>query len=1035
MTNHLARRALCGMALLAAALLANRAAAREPVKEFLDGLRRAELYDLAAEYLQGLASNPNIAEEVKQTIPYELGKTLVEQSRAVKDPAARIKVLDQAAQQFQAFVAATPNHELVPTSQSELGRVLVERGLALVETARRPANAGRKDALIEEARGVFLQAQSLFDAAEKRISDEWEAIKIKAFNREDEKEVTLRRNALDALRLARVNAATVAYESSKTFEPGTPEHKQALEAAAERFRDLREKYRQYAIGLYAAMFQGRAYQDMGDTKRAVTTYQYVLEFPDDPAFHDIKTQCLSLALQCWTLDSEKQYEVAAQKGEEWLQKARPDDERSTAGFGIRYFTAIALDKQLDAAKAAGMPEDSGKRKTLLEHATFLTKYRGDYQRPAKTLIAKYRKVDTSLQPQTFAEARDAAKAALDAMAGHESFITVAQAKQDAAMLAEVAEREKAIEAAKEEARRMYELSLSLRDEETTLDDVNAVRYFLAYLYYQENRYFDAAVLGEFLARRYPESAGAKSSAHIALNAYRMTYSKSPAEERQFEMDRMAGIAQYITEKWPGEAEADMAWMILAEVAIERQDLAKAAEYLANIAPESPRRGEADLKSGSALWAQYLSAMKLPEQERPAPEELAALSQRAETTLAEGVARMRQAIVDPSQVTYTLLASELSLAQIYVESGQAAKALEVLERPDSGCLALVRAKAEVANRGNFYEETYKASLRAFVGAQRLTEAEQTMTELEALVGDRQDSAVRLTRIYISLGKQLEEQVDRLRSENKTAELQAVLDGFTRFLAVISAREQGNTFSSLNWVAETFFRLGSGLDTDDALTPEARNYYEQAAQTYETMLTRSKAEPDWAPQGAQTAMGLNVRIARCQRELGDYKKSLDRLAEILKQNPRILDAQVEAAYTYQEWGRVKPAYYNNAILGARKDPQSGELLFFGWQKLSAMLARNAQQRSLYFECAHNVAECRFRLGASQQGADRTRNFDLAMQLIVQIYKLNPEMGGDESMRKFDRLLRNIQTAAGKKSTGLQGLPKRQAPAATAAAGGGQ
>lgn len=1033
MTFHVARKALLGL-LLAAALLPVRGEAKEPVQQFLEGLRRAELFDLAAEYLQSLANNPSISDEVKRTIPYELGKTLVERSRAVKDPAARLKTLDLAAQQFQAFVAESPNHDLAPAAQTELGTVLVERGLALVETAGRPANAGRKDQLITEARGVFAQAQTLFDTTEKRLSEEWETLKVQAFNRDNEDDVAKRKEATEKLRLARVQAATVAFESSKTYEPGTPEHKQALEGAAERFRDLRERYRKYAIGLYAAMFQGRAYQDMGDTKRAVTVYQEVLQFPEDEAFRDIQAQCLSLVLQCWTLDSEKQYEVAAQKGEEWLQKARPDDERSREGLGIRYFTAIALDKQLDAAKTAGMPEDAGQRRTLLEHATFLTKIRSEYQQPAKSLIAKYRNVDPSAQPQTFAEARDAAKAALDAMAGHEEFIKVANSTQNAEMLPEVPAKEAAIETAREEARRLYELSLTLRDEETTLDDLNAARYFLSYLYYQDKRYFDAAVIGEFLARRYPDSAAAKSAAHIALNAYRMTYAASPAEQRQFEVDRMAGIAQYITEKWPGEAEADQSWMILADVAIEQQDLAKAAEYLNKIAPESPRRGEADLKAGSALWGQYLTSMRLPPEERPAPEALAALSQRAESTLAEGVARMRQAIVDPSQVTYTLLASELSLAQIYVESGQSAKALEVLEKPDSGCLALVRAKAEVANRGNFFEETYKAALRAFVGAQRLPEAEQAMTELEALVADRQDAAARLTRIYISLGRQLEEQVDRLRSENKTAELQAVLDGFTRFLAVISAREQGNTYGSLNWVAETFYRLGAGLDTADELTPEARNYYEQASQTYERMLARADAEPGWAPKVDQTKMDLNVRIARCQRELGDYKKALDRLAAILEKNPHILDAQFEAASTYQEWGRVKPVYYKNAILGGRE--KGDGYLFFGWLRLSKMLVRKPQQRALYYEASYNMVECRFRLGASQQGDERTKNLDLSIQTIVQLYKLDPALGGDESFRKFDRLLRTIQTAAGKKSTGLQGLPKRQAtPAATASAGGRQ
>ena len=145
--------------------------------------------------------------------------------------------------------------------------------------------------------------------------------------------------------------------------------------------------------------------------------------------------------------------------------------------------------------------------------------------------------------------------------------------------------------------------LDLTDE-TPLAELNLVRFRLAYLYWMSQDFYRAAVMGEFLATHYPQSMGARQGAEIAIKAYRTLYALSPRrkEERTFETRRMTEIAKFITTRWAGQPEAGEAWMMLLDTAVDNRDLEAAQECLANIDPESPRRAEAELRTGQALWA-------------------------------------------------------------------------------------------------------------------------------------------------------------------------------------------------------------------------------------------------------------------------------------------------------------------------------------------------------------------------------------------------------------------------------------------------
>src|SRR5947209_6074978 len=75
---------------------ANRAVAAEPFQAFLDGLRDRNLYDSALDYLVEMRTSTLISNEIKPILPYEEGRTLIEQARNERDINQKAKQLDLA---------------------------------------------------------------------------------------------------------------------------------------------------------------------------------------------------------------------------------------------------------------------------------------------------------------------------------------------------------------------------------------------------------------------------------------------------------------------------------------------------------------------------------------------------------------------------------------------------------------------------------------------------------------------------------------------------------------------------------------------------------------------------------------------------------------------------------------------------------------------------------------------------------------------------------------------------------------------------
>ena len=975
---------------------------------FLEEMRKRQFFDTALDYLESMRTSPLVEQGFLDLIDYEIGVTLMESARLLP-LVDREKRLNESRNAFQKFITEHPQHWLTIDASANLGNLLVDRGRVKVELAARfKRTPEQKAQLAIEARSLYQDAQALFAVIDKELSAKLKEYKTLETN--DEKRLAERSQLRTDIMQVRLASAALMYQIAKTHEPGSKEYKENLEGAATKYAEFHKRYSHWVGGYYARIDEARCQQELGDYAKAQSILGEVIakrEF--DEGFHRVRCAATVLSLQIALLPQVAQYKEAIELYYSWELNIAQRAESSEEALAIK---CLAGQAALECARTMKIEaiESLKQRNDMLQLArdllTFVTRFPGDYSPVARVKLADPLLSGKKAQaepPKDYNEARDRARIAWDRM--HERNVTPDEGLR-----------------LRLDALWNFRFALMHAPLGTPSEDLNTIRYYLAYLNWETAEYYDAAVAGEFLARRFPNRAEAQQAAKLALAAYMKLLGDGPAnKDRQFEKDRMIGMAQFITERWPNSPAADDAWMILIRVAIQDRDLDKMVEYLNHVSPESPRRGATELTTGLTLWTAYLNAMRLPKAERPDQAKLAEMFSQSQKALESGVGQVRKPVEAGGEITPDLALGVLYLAQICLDAGQAEKAITWLDDPEIGPHVLVGQNHKVADRGNFREETLKASLRAYVGALALDNIEESMVALENIENRKVD----LTELYLNLARRLQRSLNQLRDENQQEHAAAVARGLAIVATHITNRPLKETnFDVLNWVAETFVNLGKRIELVEArLSPEAIDQYRKAAATYQAILDAQKADEKFAPN-ANAVQAVSIRMAACLRRVGDFGEAIDALIEVFQVNPNVIEAQREAALTYQEWGAEKPGAYVYAILGGNKVVQkdgSTVRAVWGWGGIARKVQSNDAFQPLYHEARYNLVFCRFQYAMSKSGQERTALLNQAERDIVVVHELYPEMGGKERFSQYEALLKRIRRLLGVQEDGLEKVDK--------------
>jgi tetratricopeptide (TPR) repeat protein len=511
---------------------------------------------------------------------------------------------------------------------------------------------------------------------------------------------------------------------------------------------------------------------------------------------------------------------------------------------------------------------------------------------------------------------------------------------------------------------------------------------------------------------------------------------------------MLRLAESVAKRWSTGREADEARMVLLEAALDDGRLDQARGYLDAIPLDSPRRGEVELGLGQALWTAYRRAVRLPAAGQPGKEQLQDMVAQARQLLKAGMERMREPLEAGGPISGMLAAASLAMAEISLDAGHFSKAVQRLEDPKVGARTLVDVRDRAAQWGDFPAETYRVALRVYVAAGQEEEAQRAMLELENVVRQQSaaDAARRLTQTAVQLGRDLDEQIDEFRRQGRGELVAPWVRAMDTFLVRVAAARDQTSFYRLHAVAEGFYGLGAGLDLTSAAEraagsgdsrrtsspvtgpsspvtgpsslptpalPGARDYYRRAAEAFRDLLRRCDHQKGFAPQ-AESVTAVRVRLASCLRRLGEYPAALELLRAVLKEHATMVDAQVEAAYTYQDWGLKQPDRFRLAIEG---DPGSREI--WGWKELARQVEAAARYREVFFTARYNLALCRFRRAQAEPRAeDRTGLLLAAKEDLRGLQRLHPDLGGRAPTTttfrvvpgswqdRFDELLRRIE-----------------------------
>lgn len=948
-------------------------------------------------------------------------------------------------------------------------------------------------------------------AGGEKTSGSRRAVKPVRLTSKERRELTTLEEQQESLRgkllQTRLTAAAAVFEKAKAFPDNAKERTETLTKSAAMFKAIADKYPTVGAGLFARYYEGRNYALLGQWEKAVATLAPLVVLDQKvPLAIRLRTLAVNTTLESLL------GEIATIKGlpeaqlNERYQKVLPGATASTAAekvaaltarqfmrfdaatrafamedvrrlpgasldadwLGLKYRAAELLDFQADSInpkdqklKAEQTKLQADARKLAVEVA----RANADFAEQARKLAAKLGR-NVAEGEKTFADVMQEAKNSLGIMQGKAAEANAAKAAKDAVREAaarqEVAAARDAAVAKLQEALGIAGLAEPLSAgstdepklaEDVSIDDVNQARYYLTFLLYEGGRFSESAGLGRMLAERYPNAKGSRQAAKIAMAAWQQAAQKGEGQARDEARAQAAELAAIVMKTWPDEAESADAAVIAIAAAAAAKDPAAIASIIPQVPPTSPRQPEVLLRAGIALWREVQEARRQEQGVRPDEATIDSWKATATKALDDGLASLAdtQALPGPPMGPLAV-AGALSRVQISMETGDDRRAAELLEHPIYGPWTLVAGDNPAVNQGSLAEPTLTLALRLFIQTEDFAKAERAMAGLEKAAGQGDEASAKLTAMYLSMGRDLQAQLESLGSGEQAASpairarAERILTGFEKFLDGVAARDPKP--SSQIWVATTYLTLGSGKGTG-AIVPAAKKaaYLKKSADVYQKLLA-SKDDPE----AGRFEPSIRLRMASIYQELGDWPNAQQQIDWILSDSKRqnSLEAQISAAQILQAAGMAAAAAgdndaANNLLREAAGGRKGTPAVIWGWGNIANKLARQGitggdekaqQARENFFDARLRVVECllaRARLpGGVKQ--DRDKRLATAEVAIAMTRKLYPDLGGEAFAKRYERVLKDVQRERGQEPTGFTALDEQARAAGTRGSAGG-
>ncbi len=836
------------------------------------------------------------------------------------------------------------------------------------------------------------------------------------------------------------------YWLAHTYDAESVEYRDTLTQASVEFETIHTEHRQQPVGLVARLWQGKCFEEQDELGPAIGIYNQFLENEGTSSIVlQLRSTALYFKLICLNHELRNDFQNAAILAEQWLESNEFRLLRRTStGLGIAFERARALEGYA-MTLAEGDPARTDALNQALGLARSINIVPGEYKALTSRMIQRVMLAlnrDPS-EPQDFESAYGLGSEFLDDVETLGREIQAIQASEDRS---ELESKLESMRAAAAEMTRLFDLAIRLAGPNTDPRLFQLAHMRLAYGYISQRKYYEAAAIAEYLMKKraddFPELA--VECGYIGLMAYDNAYTQAPEGDREFEAERLLEMATLVEELFPESARANDARATIAKVFYNQRDYIAAAEWFNRVPVSAENYGDSQLRVGQCYWLAYENAQAMDEADRPTNTD--SWLDLAETHLSTGVTS-RQLIVPQDAATPDGLAQgKLTLAAIrnlkgiYTTQGEVVGAIELLSAEPHSVVAAIRIEPGETRPSEGVRSSMMASsalqqlLRSQIGAaseasgeerqQYMDASANTRVLLEELASEGGDQGA-LTQIYISFGEQLQNELTQIEESGDLDRLREVRASFESFLNDVADRQEGQTRSSLLWIAETFAALGESAEDEPGKSQE---YFSRSARTYETMLTRALNEPGFVDNPDQIVV-IRLSLGRTHRRAKNFAAAETTLNEVLKSHPNALNVQEEAALLYEHWGDSGVTEkYLLAIHGRETEP-----IVWGWGRIGLTLQRAMEQaqsdpdaRNAFLNAKVHQVDCLLNYAASGTGTDQERNRDLARFSLESLVLTFDDSVLSDRMSDFDRQYQTVLTAMGLPRIPLSEVSSTNTPA---------
>jgi cellulose synthase operon protein C len=816
------------------------------VVKFLQELKTHGMHEEALYFIGQLRDDASLPADLKVTLDYEEGRTLIDEASRSNDLVLRDELLRDAKEKLDGFVKANPQRPEARDALVQLAKMLVERGYLAVLQSEDTKDKSKKDAKLAEARAAYIQAREAYGKAVEALKPALAKYPVSMSENDPRRP---ERDLVEASYLdAMLQQGVCDHELAQTYPEGAPERTKLLDGALKQFQDLHNAHREQWAGLTAQMWQAKCFEEKGELGPAIGIYKQLLEHTD-PRLRGLQRNVGYFYIVA--LAKRQEYPLAADQATAWLRTYnRPQERRSKEGIGVQLELAKAIDAQMSGISADGKTSAA---RQIVDSLNQVVRFASPYKNEALALLKKYK-------PSSALKAEEISR------------LTYQDAMEKADEAISANEWDRAITLLKAAARKA--------DVIREPDKVNMARYNLAFCYFMNKQYYEAYVMAEHLVRRYPRGGLSPKATTIAMQALVEAYNTYTDIDRMSDIDRVVDIAQFAAETWPDREEGDEARLNLGQIALGQGKYDHAIDAFAGIRRKSARWLEAQTRLGAAHWA------KSRVLERRGDVTTAAAEGAKAIDVLQGALKVRResgtAATDPG-----LVGNVGDLAIVLTESGKATEALQLVEPI---------ARAQTIRSGPAYSRLMEAQLMAFIGTNQVQKAIDTMKTLEQAGG-----GANLTQLYLKLGRLLQRELDSLKQKGNTTAYAQMHQSYKTFLTTLAGAKAGQTYESLEWAGESLLSLDAYKEAEDVLQRVLKEFIQDP---------QFLQQPNGKMSALRTRLKLAAALrGQGRAEKAKFEEADKLVADLLKEFPKylepqlekgmLLEAQAEAKYNRVQW----------------------------------------------------------------------------------------------------------------------------------------